>query len=53
MHCELYPNSREEESQNGLLAELREIIVHASAGQITPIFVYLTLLMSPPRCHHI
>ncbi|KAG1893726.1 uncharacterized protein F5891DRAFT_1065336 [Suillus fuscotomentosus] len=35
MHCELYPNNREEESQKGLLAELREIIVHASADVIT------------------
>ncbi|KAG1790389.1 uncharacterized protein HD556DRAFT_1391458 [Suillus plorans] len=35
MHCELYPNNREEESGKGLLAELREIIVHASADVIT------------------
>ncbi|KAG1737992.1 hypothetical protein EDB19DRAFT_1877527 [Suillus lakei] len=35
VHCELYPNNREIESQNGLLMELREIIVHASADVIT------------------
>ncbi|KAG2094834.1 uncharacterized protein F5147DRAFT_642204 [Suillus discolor] len=35
VHCELYPNNREAESQNGLLMELREIIVHAGADVIT------------------
>ncbi|KAG2124035.1 hypothetical protein DEU56DRAFT_828313, partial [Suillus clintonianus] len=35
VHCELYPNNREVESRNGLLMELREIIVHASADVIT------------------
>lgn len=35
VHCELYPNNREVESQTGLLMELREIIVHASADVIT------------------
>jgi len=33
IHCELYPNNREEESENGLLMELRETVMHASAGQ--------------------
>jgi len=33
IHCELYPNNREVESQNGLLMELRETVMHASAGQ--------------------
>lgn len=33
IHCELYPNNREVESKNGLLMELRETVMHASAGQ--------------------